>query len=304
MTATASSGLPVTYTVTSGPATVAGSLLTITGAGTVSVRADQAGNGSWLAAPPVTDTFTVNKAVLTVTANNASMTYGGTVPSFSYVMTGFVNGDTQGTATSGQPSLTTTATSGSPVGPYAITAAAGTLAAANYTFTFVNGTLHINPAVLTVTANNAGMIYGGGVPTLTYVMTGFVNGDTQGTATSGQPSLSTAATSSSPVGAYTIFAAQGTLAAANYTFSFVNGTLTINPATLTVTADNKTINDGDPLPTFTATYSGFVNGDNQGVLSGSPSLTTDAPPNPPAGTYNIFAAQGYARRRRTTPSPS
>ena len=35
---------------------------------------------------------------------------------------------------------------------------------------------------------------------------------------------------------------------------------------------------------FTATYSGFVNGDNQGVLSGSPRLTTDAPQNPPVGT--------------------
>ena len=32
----------------------------------------------------------VNKAVLTVSANNAGMTYGGIVPTLTYSMTGFV----------------------------------------------------------------------------------------------------------------------------------------------------------------------------------------------------------------------
>jgi len=72
----------------------------------------------------------------------------------------------------------------------------------------------------------------------------------------------------SPVGAYTITIAQGTLAAVNYTFQFVNGTLTIGPALLTVTADNKNATEGNGLPTFTATYTGFLNGDNPSVLSG------------------------------------
>jgi hypothetical protein len=39
--------------------------------------------------------------------------------------------------------------------------------------------------------------------------------------------LTTVATSTSPVGAYTITAAQGTLAAANYSFSLINGVLDI-----------------------------------------------------------------------------
>jgi len=51
LAATATSGLPVTYTVVRGPATVTGNMLTLTGAGDVSVRASQAGNGNWLAAP-------------------------------------------------------------------------------------------------------------------------------------------------------------------------------------------------------------------------------------------------------------
>jgi hypothetical protein len=286
----ATSGLPVTYTVISGPAMVSGNVLTIIGAGLVTVEADQSGNDDWLPAPPVTDSFTVNKAVLTVTANAASMTYGGMLPTFTASYSGFVNGDGQGVL-SGTPSLTTTATSSSPAGSYTITAAQGTLAAANYTFTFVNGTLTINPAVLTVTANAASMTYGGSLPMLTASYSGFVNGDGQGVL-SGSPSLTTTATSGSPVGPYPIMAAQGTLSAANYTFTFVNGTLTINQAVLTVTANNASIPDGSLLPTFTASYSGFVNGDGIGVLSGSPSLTTTAPQNPPVGTYPIIAAQG------------
>ena len=59
LAATASSGLPVTYTVVSGPASVTGSTLTYLGAGTVVVEADQAGNSSYAAAPPVQNTIQV-----------------------------------------------------------------------------------------------------------------------------------------------------------------------------------------------------------------------------------------------------
>ena len=147
LTATASSQLPVSYSVT-GPATVSGSTLTITGAGTVTVTASQAGNADYAAATPVPQSFTVSKAALTVTAANASMVYGAALPSFTYTITGFVNADTQGTATTGAPVESTTATSSSPVGTYPITLTQGTLAAANYTFTLVNGTLTINSAVV------------------------------------------------------------------------------------------------------------------------------------------------------------
>jgi hypothetical protein len=84
----------------------------------------------------------------------------------------------------------------------------------------------VAPAVLNVTAQNASMAYGSAVPTLQAGFSGFVNGDTA-SVVSGAPALSTTATSSSPLGAYTITAAQGTLAATNYTFVFVNGVLDI-----------------------------------------------------------------------------
>jgi hypothetical protein len=55
--ASASSGLPVTFQVLSGPATMSGNLLTVTGRGSITVRADQGGNAEFLAAPSVTRTF-------------------------------------------------------------------------------------------------------------------------------------------------------------------------------------------------------------------------------------------------------
>jgi sugar lactone lactonase YvrE len=60
LSATASSGLAVAYTVVSGPATVSGSTLTVTGVGTVVVQADQAGNASYTAAVSVQISITVS----------------------------------------------------------------------------------------------------------------------------------------------------------------------------------------------------------------------------------------------------
>jgi len=145
--AIAGSNLPVTYAVT-GPAVLTGSptlqgqSLTITGAGTVTVTASQAGNTYFAAATPVVQSFTVAPATLTVTAQNASMKQGAAVPTLQASITGFVNGDTS-SVVSGAPTLSTTATSPSPLGTYPIVPTQGTLAATNYTFTFVNGVLDI-----------------------------------------------------------------------------------------------------------------------------------------------------------------
>jgi hypothetical protein len=139
LTATADSGLTVSYTVT-GPATVIGSTLTPTGVGMVTVTANQAGDATHSAATPVVQTITVNKKDLTVTANNLTIPFGAPLPAYTATITGFVNGDTRGSATTGAPSLTTTPASPIDAGSYPITTALGTLAAANYSFTtFVNG---------------------------------------------------------------------------------------------------------------------------------------------------------------------
>ena len=77
LNATASSGLTVSYAVTSGPAFVSGNTLTITGAGSVAVQASQIGNATYLAATPVSQTFTVNQATPNISWSNPSdITYG------------------------------------------------------------------------------------------------------------------------------------------------------------------------------------------------------------------------------------
>ena len=57
--------------------------------------------------------------------------------------------------------------------------------------------------------------------------------------------------------------------------SYVAGTLTVTPAALTITADNQTKVYGAALPTLTASYSGFVNGDTSASLTTQPTLTHD-----------------------------
>ena len=78
--AVASSGLSVNYVVLSGPATVSGNILTITGAGTISVRADQPGNAAYNAAASVLQTFTVSKGTQTITINVPAGTIDNTTP--------------------------------------------------------------------------------------------------------------------------------------------------------------------------------------------------------------------------------
>ncbi len=80
LTATASSGLPVSYTAT-GDATVyqdkSGSWFAhITGAGTATITASQAGNGTYLPAPNVSQTFTIAKATPTLSVSDGG-TYNG-----------------------------------------------------------------------------------------------------------------------------------------------------------------------------------------------------------------------------------
>jgi hypothetical protein len=74
--ATASSGLPVNFTIVSGPATVAGDTVTLTGAGTVTIRASQDGDGRYSAAPSIDRAFTVSGQAQ-VSQLSGSFQFGG-----------------------------------------------------------------------------------------------------------------------------------------------------------------------------------------------------------------------------------
>ena len=121
------------------------------------------------------------------------------------------------------PDPGTTALASSGAGSYPITLTGGT--SANYTLTRVNGTLTIDKALLTLTADDKSKTYGQANPALTFSVDGLVNGDTRATALTADPSLDTALASSG-AGSYPITLTGGT--SANYTLTRVNGTLTID----------------------------------------------------------------------------
>ena len=214
-------------------------------------------------------TLTVNPRALSVTANDASQTYGAPTPTLTYTLSGFAPGENATTAgVTGSPVLSTAAQS-SGVGSYAITVAAGTLAAANYSFpNLVAGTLTITPAPLTITANNQSMVYGAPLPALTASYSGFVNGDTPSSLAT-PVTLSTNATASSPVGPYAIQASGAT--SANYLITFNDGTLTINQASTTTTlASSANPSVYGQSVTFTATVAAVAPG--SGTPTGSVTL--------------------------------
>jgi MBG domain (YGX type)/Putative Ig domain len=142
--------------------------------------------------------------------------------------------------------------------------------------------LVIDQAVLTITADNATKLYGGSLPALMASYRGFVNGN-NASSLSSQPALTTTATSSSPAGVYPIVAS-GAIDP-NYSFTYSPGTLTINPASLLVTAIAQKKEYGKPDPNFTYAATGFLNGANSGIFTGSMSRA----PGENVGTYPITA---------------
>ena len=139
-------------------------------------------------------------------------------------------------------------------------------------------------SVIIITADDKTVEYGEKIPEFTYTV--------KGGTLEGKPDLSTVARQFSDVGQYPISVAKGTL---TYEWLyFVNGTLTITKAPLTVGVQDITITEGDDIPAFTLTYSGFKGAQTETVLSTLPVATTTATSGSPAGTYPITISGGSA----------
>ncbi|OOQ57316.1 MBG domain-containing protein [Mucilaginibacter pedocola] len=225
--------------------------------------------------------LTVNKAALKITAANQTKVYGEVNPALTFTYTGFKNSETATVLTT-QPIISTTATTTSAVGNYPITVKGAS--SANYTISYVAGTLTVNPAALTVTAPNLNKTYGSANPALTVTYSGFKNGETAAVLTT-QPVVTTTATTASAVGTYPVTVAGA--ASPNYTISYVAGTLKINPADLLVEVADATRAYGSANPAFTLTYTGFVNGESATTLTTQAKASTTATATSPAGGYAI-----------------
>ncbi len=103
--------------------------------------------------------LTIQKAQLTVTADNKTRLYGQSNPTFTETITGFVNGENASSALiTGSATGSSMATISSAPGSYTITGNTGNLAAANYYFTAANGTLTISESVSTKPTYQAAVI--------------------------------------------------------------------------------------------------------------------------------------------------
>ena len=158
-------GSPVA--VSGGTAQYSTSLLTVPTRSITAQYSGYQGHEASSTATPLTQT--VNQAVLTVTADNKVRSPGTANPTFTYKITGYQNGENFTSAgVTGAPVLSTLADTGSPGGSYAITCTVGNLAASNYSFTAVNGTLAIQAGAPPYTGGMACWYDAGTVGNITY----------------------------------------------------------------------------------------------------------------------------------------
>src|SRR5439155_25005097 len=126
--------------------------------------------------------FSITRAEATVMANNRTKTYGqsATFAGTEFTPTGLVNGDTVTSVTLTSSGAAATA-SGS-ASPYAIVPSAATgTGLGNYTIGYVNGTLTVTPAALTIAADGKTRAYGTANPAFTASYSGFKNSETLAT---------------------------------------------------------------------------------------------------------------------------
>jgi sugar lactone lactonase YvrE len=292
LSATATSGLAVTFTLVSGPATLSGSTLTITGVGPVVIEANQAGNSTFAPAPTVRATIHVVKATQSITFTpKTSFTYPVTTPY----------------------TLTATDSAGLPVrfavisGPATITSkdelkitAAGTirvsanqLGNADYDAAAqVIATITVHKATQTITFDKITVpaTYGAKI---TLVATSTSNLPVTFSVISGPATiigndvLKVTGVGPIKVGAVQLGNADYDAAVEKYR------TPTAIPASLDVIATNEAMTEGGKVPALKYTIVGFVNGDKESkVVTGKASLTTTATSSSKPGTYPIDVALG------------
>jgi hypothetical protein len=268
---TSPSGLVVTFTY-NGSATVPTSAGSYTVVGTINDPNYQGNATGTLVIAPASGTVVLGSLSQTYNASaeaaTATTTPSGLAVTFTY---------------NGSATVPTSA------GSYTVV---GTINDPNYQGN-ATGTLVINPANLTITAAANTKTYDGttnaaAVPTVTGLQ-GFdsVTGlaETYDTRNAGTGKTLTVST-------YTVNDGN---AGANYTVNTVtSSTGEIDPATLTVTANDKSKMCGQPNPALTASYSGFISGEDTNVLTSPAVLNTTATINSAVGAYAITASGAAA----------
>jgi hypothetical protein len=266
---------------------IVGTKAIIQGAGHFTITASFAGNANYQPESSAQE-ITVNKAALTVAAENATRGYGETNPEFTYKITGFVNGDTKLDLTS-TIQVSSNATVTSPVGNYEIVPTA--TVDDNYAIACKKGVLTIEQAPLTISAS-ATREYGENNPEFNFTYSGFKNGENKSALTT-LPQAYTTAKRTSPAGTYPVYASGAE--AQNYAISYEEGSLVVTKAPLTIRALDATRKRLEENPKFELSISGYKLEEAVDVLDKLPTIQCEADVNSPAGTYPIvLLSDGYA----------
>lgn len=262
----------------------------LTGVGSYGITASNAigANTSDYNITYVNGLASITPASLTISASDQTAVYGQNhlFGNSAFSVVGLKNNDSVTSA-----SLVSDATSASAVGNYTISASdAQGVGLSNYDISYVNGSMAITPASLTITALDQNSVYGNDVDlgNTKFISSGLVNNDAV-TAID----LKTEATGQSGIGQYAISAsdAHGS-GLSNYTINYAEGKLDITPASLTVSAAGQSSIYGDTvnLGNTDFTVSGLKNSDTVRSVS----LTSSATDTSSVGSYSISAsnAQG------------
>lgn len=240
--------------------------------GTYSITVDGLKNSNY-AITYVNGTLTVNERTVTLdwgTAN--SFVYDGIAHTLNPDAKNVVIGDDLGLAIT----VTGENISGSSainVGTYTATAS---ITNKNYVLaeSSKSATFTITASALTITANDHEIIYGSAPATNGYTISGMIEGETPGTANiGGTVKLTTNYTQYGNVGEYDIIVDISGLSAPNYSFTAKNGKLTVTKKELTVTAKKHEITYGEEPSANGYTINGFVNNENESVITGLENIT-------------------------------
>ncbi|WP_288287224.1 MBG domain-containing protein [uncultured Prevotella sp.] len=136
-----------------------------------------------------------------------------------------------------------------------------------------------------IKAKNTTRKYGEANPVFEYTI--------EGPAIEGKPEITCEATSTSPVGTYNITVKKGTIN--NTCVDFVAGMLTIEKAPLNIAADIYTKKQGESMPQFTLTYTGFKNQETNAVLSKQPIVSCEANKSSAPGEYTVTVSGAEAQ---------
>jgi uncharacterized delta-60 repeat protein len=278
LSATTASGLSTSFQIVSGPASISGNNVTMTGVGHVIVRASQAGDGNYNAAPTVDRSFDVTTASATIALGNLTQTYDGTVKAPTVVTTPSGLSYTLTYSQNGQ-----VVTAPANVGNYNVTAI---ITDPNYQDS-TTGILVINKATPVIRWNNpASIVYGTPL------------GSTQLNATANTPGTFTynpPAGTVLNVGPHQLSVTFTPTDTNNYTTAQASVTLTVDPVTAAAfNFDNAayTVNEGDGHITLTVNRTG----DTAGAASVN-YTTSDT-----AGLTNCDVLNGIASSRCDYPT--